>query len=90
MKMWAVFDKDGNIESVMRTEVAAISYIAIHTAAKGFTCQPVVVMRESVYNAVATPFLTSGIHETEGDDYVTVLRGCIHRPILKEFLNAGQ
>ena len=57
MKMWAVFDKDGEIyadacASEESAWVAAWRKNICVKADAGFTCSPVVVMREEVYSHV--------------------------------------
>jgi hypothetical protein len=92
MKMWAVFDKDGKqvsdaCDNVKRSWFYLFSkdqkrFLTLYAfvdfmSAEGFTCQPVVVMREEVYND--TKKLCQWIGMTkEGKD------------IYNEFLKAGE
>jgi len=78
MKMWAVFDKDGNmISDACDTKDEA--WISQPTDGDACTCQPVVVMREEVYNGMSewTKSVANGIDK-------------FNNPYIDEFLKAGE
>jgi len=55
MKMWAVFDKDGKVDMPIASDSEDDAWRAhdlFNTSRAGFTCSPVVVMREEVYSHV--------------------------------------